>query len=328
MTHFKAATTPLGLWQYFPATGLNVLDTDVKAERWQPLNVSIAITGRCYKGCHFCYASSTKTGTTHWRYGELIDFITDLDQNQVFSVMLGGGEPTLWEDPQAGKDFYDLVNALSGRVSLALTFTTSGIPALQVEQLPDLPLRLSCHTPEEAAMIIARADRCRQSVSQVGINLLLWRSKLDACRQAAEQFVAAGYHDILLLTMLPAGFGVQFAAEGLAESEVAAFIKSLGISSIRLTACQQPPPKMWSSDMGCGANDWFVSITEEKVVKACSFIERWSTTSGVDLSGLTGGDRESTPAALLSSLSNLDPWPDCIGASNIIRNAECRINRA
>lgn len=278
MTHFKAATTPLGLWQYFPATGLNVLDTDVKAERWQPLNVSIAITGRCYKGCPFCYASSTKAGTTHWRYGELIDFITDLDQNNVFSVMLGGGEPTLWEDPQAGKDFYDLVNALSGRVSLALTFTTSGIPALQVERLPDLPLRLSCHTPEEVATIIARADRCRQSVSQVGINLLLWRSQLDACRRAVAQFAAAGYHDILLLTMLPAGFGASFAAEALAETEVAAFIKSLGggnpLGAIRLTACQQPPRTIRSSDMGCGANDWFVSISEEKVVKACSFIER------------------------------------------------------
>lgn len=285
-SHSKSAPTPLGLWQYFPATGLNVLDTDLKAERWQPLNVSIAITGRCYKGCPFCYASSTKAGTTHWRYSELIEFITDLDQNNVFSVMLGGGEPTLWEDPQAGKDFYDLVNALYGHVTLALTFTTSGIPALQVERLPELPLRLSCHTPDEAATIIARADRCRQSVSQVGINLLLWRSKLDACRQAVAQFVAAGYHDILLLTMLPAGFGVQFAAESLSENEVAAFIKSLDISSIRLTACQQPPLKMRSSDMGCGANDWFVSISEEKVVKACSFIDRGQLLPALTYQGL------------------------------------------
>ncbi|MCE7983407.1 MAG: radical SAM protein [Caldilinea sp. CFX5] len=290
MGHGKSAPTPLGLWQYFPATGLNVLDTDVKAERWQPLNVSIAITGRCYKGCPFCYASSTKVGTTHWRYDELLAFITDLDQNNVFSVMLGGGEPTLWADPQAGKDFYDLVNALYGRVALALTFTTSGIPALQVERLPDLPLRLSCHTPDEAATIIARADRCRQSVSQVGINLLLWRSQLDACRQAVAQFVVAGYHDILLLTMLPAGFGLQFAAESLSATEVAAFIKSLGVenalNAIRLTACQPPPPRMRSSDMGCGANDWFVSISEEKVVKACSFIDSGQLLPALTYQGL------------------------------------------
>jgi hypothetical protein len=29
-----------------------------------------------------------------------------------------------------------------------------------------------------------------------------------------------------------------------------------------------------SADRGCGANDWFVSITEEKIVKSCSFIDR------------------------------------------------------
>ena len=26
--------------------------------------------------------------------------------------------------------------------------------------------------------------------------------------------------------------------------------------------------------MGCGANDWFVSITEHKIVKSCSFVDR------------------------------------------------------
>ena len=91
MTHTKSARTPLGLWQYFPESGLNVLDTDIKAERWQPLNVSIAITGRCFKGCPFCYASSTKAGMTHWRYAELVDFISDLDQNGVFSITLSNG---------------------------------------------------------------------------------------------------------------------------------------------------------------------------------------------------------------------------------------------
>lgn len=293
----KSAQTPLGLWQYFPASGMNVLDTDIRSEQWRPLIVSIAITGRCYKGCPFCYASSTKAGTSDWRYTELVDFIMDLDRNGVFSVTLGGGEPTLWEDLPAEKNFYDLVAALYGQVSLALTFTTSGIPNLHVDQLPDMPVRLSCHDPGETQTIIARAQPWRKTLSQVGINLLLWRSKLNACRQAITQFRSAGFTDILLLTMLPAGFGAHFAAEALSEHEIAVFINSLGIDAVRLTACPKPPPSLHSTDMGCGANDWFVSITEHKVVKACSFVD-----SGHPLT-------EPTYQALLAATQHLPRLP-------------------
>ncbi|MFN8494708.1 MAG: 4Fe-4S cluster-binding domain-containing protein [Caldilineaceae bacterium] len=297
MAQVKAAQTPLGLWQYFPDSGLNVLDTDIRGEHWRPLTVSLALTGLCYKGCPFCYASSTKAGTTQWRYAELVDFITDLDRNGVFSVTLGGGEPTLWEDPQAGKNFYDLITTLDEQVALTLTFTTSGLPKLNAEQLPDRPLRLSCHYPGEARTVIARAQTLRKTLSQIGINLLLWRSQLDECRQAIVQFLAAGFPDILLLTLLPAGFGVQFAAEALSEREVAAFIQSLGIDSVRLTACQKPPQGLISTDMGCGANDWFVSITEDKIVKACSFVD-----SGHPLA-------EPTYQALLAATQNLPRLP-------------------
>jgi len=270
----KSARTPLGSWQYFPALGLNVFDTEEKGDKWRPLMVSIALTGLCYKGCAFCYASSTRTGATMWRYMELVDFIADLDRNGVFSVTLGGGEPTLWQDEQAEKDFYDLVTALHEQVSLSLSVTTSGIPALKLARLPDIPLRLSCHDPTEATAVIEKADRYRQTISQVGINLLLWRSKLDACRQAVMQFYAAGYSDILLLTMQPAGFGMEFAHESLSASEIEGFLQQLTLDTVRLTACHTPPRIAISTDMGCGANDWFVSITEDKVVKSCSFIDR------------------------------------------------------
>jgi hypothetical protein len=276
MNPVKSARTPLGLWQYHPESGMNVLDTDVKGEHWRPLYVSIALTGRCLKGCPFCYASSTMQGTTHWRFEELVSFITDLDENDVFSVTLGGGEPTLWEDRQAGKNFYDLVSLLHDRVSLSLTFTTSGIPTLQAHRLPDMPFRFSCHCPEEAALVIGKLKALGKAMKRVGINFLLWRSKLAACRRAIAQFLAAGFDDILLLTMLPAGFGVEFAAEALSEELIAEFITSLGLPSVRLTACQKPPPASLSADMGCGANDWFASVTETKVVKSCSFIPHGS----------------------------------------------------
>ena len=242
MEPFKEAQTPLGLWRYFPESGMNVLDTDIRGESWRPLVVSIAITGRCYKACHFCYASSTKEGTSSWRYSEVVDFIVDLDRHGVFSVTLGGGEPTLWEDEEAGKNFYDLISELYQRVSLSLTFTTSGVPKISYQAVPNLPLRLSCHYPWEAQAVLKRAKEWRQSISSVGINLLLWRSKLEACQQAIYRFLAEGFDDILLLTMQPAGFGVHFADEALSEHEVASFIKGLRLNGIRLTACHKTAP--------------------------------------------------------------------------------------
>jgi hypothetical protein len=46
---FKTARTPLGLWQYDPQSGMNSLNTEDRGESWCPLQVSIALTGRCYK---------------------------------------------------------------------------------------------------------------------------------------------------------------------------------------------------------------------------------------------------------------------------------------
>jgi hypothetical protein len=272
MTLVRSARTPLGLWQYHPGSGMNVLDTDVRSETWRPLYVSIALTGRCLKGCPFCYASSTEEGTTQWGFGDLVAFIRDLDENGVFAVTLGGGEPTLWEDPQAAKTFYDLVTLLHRSVTLSLTFTTSGMPSLRGDLLPDMPFRLSCHSPEEAERVIAKVKALGKSLKQVGINLLLWRSKLEECRRAVAQFLAAGIDDILLLTMLPSGFGINFAAEALSDEMIGEFVTSLPNSCVRLTACHKPPHRTLSADMGCGANDWFVSITEGKLVRSCSFI--------------------------------------------------------
>jgi hypothetical protein len=294
----KSAMTPLGLWQYFPESGMNVLDTDLRGERWHPLIVSIAVTGHCLKGCKFCYASATQTGTSNWTYSELVDFIVDLDRNGVFSVTLGGGEPIVWEDLKSGKTFYDLISELNERVSLTLTFTTSGVPKLKSNQIPPkIPVRLSCHQPNEANRVLRIATDLRQHIDKVGINLLLWRSQLPQCRDAVHKFLASGFDDILLLTMQPAGFGIAFAYESLCEHETASFLKSLSLNSLRLTACQKPPRLFAGADMGCGANDWFISITEHKRVKSCSFVS-----NGHPL-------EEPTYTALLKATENLPRLP-------------------
>lgn len=112
----------------------------------------------------------------------------------------------------------------------------------------------------------------RKYINQVGINFLLWRSELDDCQKAINQLLSAGFNDIVFLTIQTAGFGVHFAHERMEEDEIASFMKNLDMEYFRLTACHKPPYPFASADMGCGANDWFVSITEDKIVKSCSFV--------------------------------------------------------
>jgi MoaA/NifB/PqqE/SkfB family radical SAM enzyme len=271
---WRAAKTPLGLWQYDPESGLNVLDTDIRAPVWRPLIVSLALTGRCVKGCPFCYASSTPEGTSAWMYEELLEFIVDLDRHEVFSVTLGGGEPTLWQDPVTGKTFYDLIGTLHSRVSLSLTFTTSGVPRLAYDRLPDLPVRVSCQYPQEVEAVLEVAHQLRGSVAHVGINVLLWKSQLDGCLRAIERLASAGFTDLLLLTVQTVGFGGTLSHEAMNDDEVARFLERLPVETVRLTACHRPPDRFPAADMGCGANDWFVSVSERKIVQSCSFVPR------------------------------------------------------
>lgn len=266
----RSARTPLGLWEYDPRSGLNVLDTDGPRGSWRPLVVSLALTSRCRKGCGFCYAAAGPEGSTAWGYADLMRFVLDLDREGVFSVTLGGGEPLVWRDPAAGKGFYDLINDLAGRVSLDLTFTTGGVPEPEVDRLPNIPVRLSCHRPEELEYVLRCAERLRRRLDHVGINFLLWRSRLPECRDAIHRLAAAGFDDILLLAMQPTGRGAAFAHERVAGPDLHAFLRTLGLECVRLAACEAPGA-LPGADMGCGANDWFVSVDEHRRVRACSF---------------------------------------------------------
>lgn len=270
---WRQSATPVGLWQYQPGQGLNLLDTDGARGEWRPLVVSIALTGQCFKECEFCYASATATGASGWSYEELVGLVTDLDRNGAHSVALGGGEPLLWRDRRQGKTFYDLLEDLASRVSLDLTWTTSGEPEPQVHRLANVPVRVSCHLVQELPRVLRQVERLRAKVSRVGVNLLLWPDQLEQCRGAVHTLKAAGVEDILLLTIQAVGRGANFGHALLDGEKLAQFIRSLGQGTFRLTACHAPPSRAIGADLGCGAGDWFVSIDQNKVVRACSFAD-------------------------------------------------------
>ncbi len=271
----RSANTPLGLWQFAPDEGIHILDTAGDRGRWRPLVVSIALTRLCHKECAFCYASAGSGrdgGDSLWPYDDLITLIADLDKNGVFCITLGGGEPTLWQDPSTSRTFYDLVDEIHHRFSVAVTFTSSGSAAVAYDRLPYIPVRLSCHEPGEVEGVLRSARQMRERARCVGINLLLWRTRLDECRLAVRRLVNAGFHDILLLTLKNVGRGAAHHSERVDPEELARWLRTLDLDFVRLASCD-PVPAMMSSDMGCGSGDWFLSISEQRVVKSCSFVD-------------------------------------------------------
>lgn len=154
--------------------------------------ISIELTNRCQKGCSFCYNSSSSSGATHWKLGEVLEFVLSCAAGGVKAVSFGGGEPL--EFPEV----FDLLKSLDGVVFRSLT--THGLlldrdnMACLARSRPD-KIHVSIHFPGVRAEV-DRAVRQTQELAALGIrsgiNLLVRRSQLREATAAASQIRDAG----------------------------------------------------------------------------------------------------------------------------------------
>lgn len=156
-----------------------------------PELVSIELSRRCQKGCHFCYNGSTPTATDAWAPDDVIAFVDSLAAHGTRSVSLGGGEPL--EYP-----FLDTVfEALRDKVFL--TMTSNGLlldeQLARVSQLNPAKMHISIHFPHnhrEVERVIRQVKSLRMLGIRAGVNLLVRRDRLAAAQRAAESVRAAG----------------------------------------------------------------------------------------------------------------------------------------
>jgi MoaA/NifB/PqqE/SkfB family radical SAM enzyme len=281
-THkMRAAHLPFGDWYYLPRKSLNIVKLARRPDAlWKPVHISVALTSRCEKHCDFCYAASSPEGETLWKLENVVKLAESCDQNGVFAITLGGGEPVLWNDPSAKADFYDLLNELSA-FGCDISFTTSAVPAADWKRIPRTILpRLSLHHHRETGFIcneIRNAAECRGSAPAV--NLLVRKGEMAELLIAAEKLAETGVRDFLLIPLKRAGRASGFGSEMIpTEDELGQLVGQFPVSAVKLSSCFRLENQN-DTFLGCGAGDWFVSIDETCCVKSCSF-----NNAGVSLS--------------------------------------------
>ena len=154
--------------------------------------ISIELSGRCSKGCGFCYNASGLDVGTRWTADTVIAFALDCAQHGTRAVSFGGGEPL--EAPEL------LWPALAGLAGVVFrSFTTNGL-LLDAEldrviaARPD-KVHVSIHAPgdrREVERVIRQVGALADAGITTGINFLVARSQLPAAAAAAAAVHAAG----------------------------------------------------------------------------------------------------------------------------------------
>lgn len=273
-THkMRAVRLPFGDWHYFPQTSLNIVKLAHRPDAlWKPVHISVALTSKCEKCCDFCYANSGPMGNTLWKFENIVNLVESCDQNGVFAITLGGGEPTLWNDRSANTDFYDLLNELSA-FGCDVSFTTSAVPGIDWKRIPlkILP-RLSVHHHQETGFICNEINTAVQGRGRVpAVNLLVRKGEINELLGSAEKLAKTGVRDFLLIPLKPVGRASD-SCSGLipTDSELQELTRLFPVSNVKLSSCRRIENQN-DTFLGCGAGDWFVSIDETRCVKSCSF---------------------------------------------------------
>lgn len=165
--------------------------------------ISIELTDRCAKACHFCYNRSNPGGAADWDAAALIDFVRDCARNGVRDASFGGGEPLQYPH------LMELLHALRGLLHRSITTNGLGLDHATIHALAATGLEkahVSIHFPAnktEVGRVIDQARALAAAGIRSGVNLLVSKSSLAAARTTLARLVDSGIgmERIILLPM-------------------------------------------------------------------------------------------------------------------------------
>lgn len=148
--------------------------------------LSIELTNRCSKQCHFCYNNSHAAGKTTWSSDEVVSFVLDCAKSGTKAVSFGGGEPLEYPG------LFEVLQQLQGFLFRSVTSNGLQLRGETLEQLvaarPD-KVHISIHFPErspEVMRAIAQVQQLESRGIRSGINLLVSASNVTAAERAAQ----------------------------------------------------------------------------------------------------------------------------------------------
>jgi radical SAM protein with 4Fe4S-binding SPASM domain len=232
-----------------------------------PLEVHLAVTGRCGAGCRGCYLDARPDGLEP-SYEALCEALDAMRDAGVFTVAFGGGEPTMREDLAA--------LALAARErGLTPVLTTSGLglsPA-RVERLRAFAQVNVSYDGASATYAgvrgfdgAAAAESAVRALAsegiRVGVNVVLTRASFPHLAETLARARSLGASEAQLLRYKPAGraASLDYYAQRLSQAQA----RSLGPTLRRLVAHLAP------NDEGLAPNDADLAPTDAGLAAAAA----------------------------------------------------------
>ena len=175
-----------------------------------PIEVSLAVTSRCGAGCEGCYLDARPEGAEPPR-AVIEAQLAALAAAGVFTVALGGGEPTLRDD------LGELARSARARGMTPIATTSGlGVGARKLEQLTAFAqVNVSYDGPSSAYESVRGFDGSAAAESAitrlaaagvvVGVNIVLTRATWEGARETVRRAVALGATEVQLLRYKPQG---------------------------------------------------------------------------------------------------------------------------
>lgn len=254
-------------------TGLNMLlegQETAHLQRTAPRTLLIAVTNSCNLSCPFCYCDLQSPNL--WRYESLLDFCRQADEWGVLEVAFGGGEPLLFPHWQ------DFICELYATTRLGINFTTNGL-LLTTNFLQAIAghygqIRLSIYKDNNWVEVI---KLLQEGDARFGVNWLITPPELPEFTTKFTRLLELGVRDFLLLSYKGKDQAGHLDETGYRqlERQVGDLNARLGHTvSIKLDVCWGDTlagiPRLFAYD-DCGAGEDFLSITNDKQIKPCSF---------------------------------------------------------
>ncbi len=210
-----------------------------RSGRSPPLEVHLAVTGRCGAGCEGCYLDARPDGPEPGR-DELLGILDALALAGVFTVAFGGGEPTTRDD-------LDLLAEAARARGLTPVVTTSGLglgprklaklrgfAQVNVSYDGDSPSYSSVRGFDGAAEAEQAISALAAEGIPVGVNVVLTRATFPHLEATLERAAQLGAREAQLLRYKPAGraTGLDYLARRLTRTQA----ESLGPTLRRLSA--------------------------------------------------------------------------------------------
>ena len=231
-----------------------------------PELVSIELTQKCQKGCHFCYNSSGPDRVDSWVANDVVSFVTDLVRHGTKAVSLGGGEPLEY----GGLD--DVFEGLRGK--LFLSMTTNGLLLdeqwSRVSRLSPSKVHVSIHFPHnerEVERVTRQVLQLRRMGIRAGVNLLIRSDRVDAARAAAQRLRDNGISNDTIVYLPMRGTHTPTPEQ---VGEVA------GAANFQSMTCL----------MACGRSERFCSIDAQHRVAHCSYTTTRRALPSLNATGL------------------------------------------